>query len=339
MIIVFDTNVWKENLYLRSPAGAAARFFISQKKARVALPEVVRLEVEHHLRTEMRKLVTRIKEDHERLLAIFGKMKEIVLPSHEQIESKVLEVFASLGMELIEIPFCLESARSSFLKTIYKEPPSDRTQEFKDGVLWADCLSLLKDDEVVLVTNDKAFFEDHKYENGLARSLREDVDRIGGKLTVHAKFAKLLKEIRTEIDIDQAALEADFLALAQADIDRLLNGAGFQLGERSSVTSDLFVTEKLDSLFIEFELTYLCVDLTDNNRSGILKARGDGYYHPSTKTFSNLGQRGTELIFDTGSGEKEVRSSVFMRAQGIILGHRDVVYSVRKKLYEEEPNT
>ena len=55
MIIVFDTNIWLANLYLRTPAAAAARFFISQNKASVALPEVVRLEVQHHLREHLQR--------------------------------------------------------------------------------------------------------------------------------------------------------------------------------------------------------------------------------------------------------------------------------------------
>ena len=58
-------------------------------------------------------------------------------------ESKKL--FSSLGVEVIDVAFSLESARSSFLKTIKKLPPSATTQQFKDGVLWADCLNLLYD--------------------------------------------------------------------------------------------------------------------------------------------------------------------------------------------------
>ena len=49
MIILIDTNTWISELGLNSPRGAATRFFIKQNKARVALPEVVRLETEHHL--------------------------------------------------------------------------------------------------------------------------------------------------------------------------------------------------------------------------------------------------------------------------------------------------
>jgi len=34
MIVVFDTNVWKSELYLQSPSAAAVRFFLREQKAR-----------------------------------------------------------------------------------------------------------------------------------------------------------------------------------------------------------------------------------------------------------------------------------------------------------------
>ena len=61
MIVIFDTNIWVRHLFLRSSA-AAARFFIVQRNAGVlALPEVIRLEVEHHLRKEIRGYVAQIE--------------------------------------------------------------------------------------------------------------------------------------------------------------------------------------------------------------------------------------------------------------------------------------
>jgi hypothetical protein len=50
MIVVFDTNIWKSELFLQSPAAAAVRFFLRERNARVGLPEVVRMEVQEHLR-------------------------------------------------------------------------------------------------------------------------------------------------------------------------------------------------------------------------------------------------------------------------------------------------
>ena len=61
------------------------------------------------------------------MLVAFGALKELVLPSDEEIDKKVKEIFTNVGLDLIEIPFALESARSSFLKSSI--PLSSRAQD------------------------------------------------------------------------------------------------------------------------------------------------------------------------------------------------------------------
>ncbi len=150
MIVVFDTNIWLSEFGLNTSLGAAIRFFLLQKGARIALPEVIRLEVEHHLRIDLKEYIDEIKKNHRQLLNIFGKLKEIVLPDEAAVEARIAEVFSIVGVNILEIPFSFDSAKASFHKTIEKLPPSDKNQQFKDGVLWADCVELLKIEAVIL---------------------------------------------------------------------------------------------------------------------------------------------------------------------------------------------
>jgi hypothetical protein len=87
MIVIFDTNVWKSELYLQSRAAAPLRFFLRQRKMRVGLPEVVKLEVEHHLRRDIQSKIDRLRSEHRQLLGLFGQLPELVLPTNDQIES------------------------------------------------------------------------------------------------------------------------------------------------------------------------------------------------------------------------------------------------------------
>ena len=184
MIVVLDTNIWLSELGLNSALGAATRFFLKQKNAIVALPEVVRLETQRNFCMKLGGFVKEIEASFRQLLAIFGRLKEVVLPDDTAIASKVSELFAQTGVELLEVKFSLESARDSFLKTIEKTPPSDRSQEFKDGVLWTDCLNLLKSDDVYLVTSDKAFYKDREYAKGLADNLRREASTANHKFCI-----------------------------------------------------------------------------------------------------------------------------------------------------------
>ena len=68
MIVVLDTNIWLAEFGLRSPLGAVARLYLRQKNARLALPEVVRLEVEHNFRNQLRTFVHTLQSTHRQLL-------------------------------------------------------------------------------------------------------------------------------------------------------------------------------------------------------------------------------------------------------------------------------
>jgi hypothetical protein len=149
MIVVLDSNIWLSEIGLNSSLGGAARFFIRHNNARLALPEVVRLEVEENFRARLSESAKEIAKNYRQLLAAFGSLKELVIPSDAEIDRKVEEIFANVGLDLMEIPLSLESARSSFLKTIAGVPPSAGAQQFKDWVLWADCVRLLQDDDVL----------------------------------------------------------------------------------------------------------------------------------------------------------------------------------------------
>jgi hypothetical protein len=333
MIVIFDTNIWLRHLFLRSPAGAAARFFILQKSARVALPEVIRLEVEHHLRDMIRSCVAEVKDNHERLLALFGRLKEVVLPNDAQIEQKISEAFSGLGVPLNHVPFSFESAKDSLLRTITKKVPSDKSQQFKDGVLWADCLALLKQDDVVLVTGDTAFYEGRKHPKGIALTLREECEPLPHRLTLLSELSDLLNEIRTQVEIDHDALTRAFLETPDTSIRGLLERTGFQLDERIHVDADLFVTENPEMLFLEFKIAFRCVDVTGQGRGeGSLVVRGDGLYNHITRSFSNLGELGSELRFRDVEGIEQEHRSIAARASGIVLGHREVSHSIRVKL-------
>ena len=67
----------------------------------MVVPEVVHLEVEANLRTQLTSAVDSVQTNHRKLLAVFGRLKEVVLPTQSEIERVVSEVFA---IDQIESP-------------------------------------------------------------------------------------------------------------------------------------------------------------------------------------------------------------------------------------------
>ncbi|MFY9608378.1 MAG: PIN domain-containing protein [Blastocatellia bacterium] len=339
MIIVFDSNVWLSELGLRSAAGAAVRFYLKQSSARVAIPEVVRLEVSHNLSSRLMKHIGNIRSDYSQLLTAFGRLREIALPTEPEVQARIDALFDSLGVEQFEVPFTLESARSSFLKTIHKEPPnSQNSQQFKDGVLWADCVSLLARDSVVLVTADKGFYQDQQYSRGLASNLRDEASAYPNTMRVVPDLSELLESVQTPIDVDGDALQNAFIEAHRLSIEGTLERHGFSLGSRTDLSFNVFATENSGVLFIDFTIMIQCEDVRGEGRTdAVLRLSGDGSYLPGTREFRNLRNFGEELHFRLQDGSVSEMRNVVAFIDGIVIGHREVSHVTRYRLPKNEP--
>jgi hypothetical protein len=336
LIVVIDTNIWIGELALNSSSGAAVRFYLKRRKAQLAVPEVVRLEVERNFQVKLQAFVDNVGDNYRQLLAVFGKLKEVVLPDADMIRCKVEEIFSSVGIELLEVEFSLTSARSSFLKTIEKLPPSDQNQQFKDGVLWADCLSLLEYDDVYFVTSDKAFYQGRKYENGLASNLKYETRNMTHEIKVFSSLGELLSDIKVEVAINDEKLFHEFVNQHNTIIEGMLDRNSFGLDGEFKIIKALFVTENPNVLYIEFKIEASCSDLSDQNTSNaILFLKGTGSYNVETSECTDLRIVEQKMNFILPDGTSQQLTSGIFGIANIVLGHRDVLHTVRYPLTNE----
>jgi hypothetical protein len=336
VIVVLDTNIWLGELALNSSSGAAVRFFLRQRNARLALPEVVRLEVERNFREKLNAFVANVRDNHRQLLAVFGKLKEVVLPDKSAIENKVAQIFSGVGVELLNVEFSLASAKDSFLKTINKVPPSDQSQQFKDGVLWADCVYLLQEDDVFLVTSDSDFFQERKPEKGLAKNLLSEAEGKPHQLKVFRSLGELLADIETEVSLDESTLVRSFMERHSELVEGMMQRNGFRLEQMSRMRKALYATENPTVLYIEFNIDMACADLSDQERTdAVLHLAGTGSYHTEERIFSDMRITGQELDYVLSDGTSKQSVNVILAAANIVIGHKDVTHTVRYKIAEE----
>ena len=331
MFFVFDANIWIAQQGLTSTLGSATKLYIKHKGGSIVLPQVVRLEVERHLESDMNEWIESISKNHRKLLSVFGELKEIVLPDEKKVRAHVEGFFTNVGLELREIPFDLESAWASFMKTIDKVPPSHKQQQFKDGVIWENCLKLLDEGDVCWVTEDKAFFKNEKIEQGLAENLLEEIREKPHQLKLYQKLTDLLDEFKYSFQVDDDLLISQFTENSSESTRRFLTERGFELGEVIGFKKRLFATENLDRLYVEFDISFECNDTTGQNRTGTFETSGDGSYSISTGQFEKLKQLGSKLTFQDVDGEVKVNRHVFLGGT-ISLGHATVNHSIRYQL-------
>lgn len=334
MYLIFDSNIWISELGLNSAKGAAVRFFVKNKGATVVVPEVVRLETERHLKAVLTQCVEEIGKNYRQLLAVFGKLKELVLPNAQAIEEKAAAVFNKCKVEILECPLTLESAKNSFLRTVDKVPPSSANdQQFKDGVIWTECMRLLEIADVYLVTADKAFYQGRQYKNGLAEVLVCEARNNRHKIHVFPTLSELLSTIKTKVSIDERALVSQFWENNRHSIESILERNAFAIAGDPRVAVDLYATEDPNRLYAEFRISCQCEDLTSDGRySATLVLKGDCTYMVGEKQFSALRNYGEELSFKTKDGVEKSLRNVVIFADALEIGHRTVEYPVKYKL-------
>ena len=104
-------TLWVSQLGLNSEAGVAVRFYIKQTGASVVVPEVVRLELERNFTRQLHDLKETIVDSHHQLLTVFGKLKEVVLPSDDELNNKASDILNSLDVPIQEIPFSFDGCK------------------------------------------------------------------------------------------------------------------------------------------------------------------------------------------------------------------------------------
>lgn len=333
MYVVIDSNIWISELGLSTAKGLALQFFIKQKDAVIAIPEVVKREVEIKIQEALTKYCDDIQKSHRQLLSIFGKLKEVVLPDEQAIDDCVAGLFNKISVEKREIPFSIESASQSFDKVIMGKPPSGpKDQQFKDGVIWADCLALLEHDDVSLVTKDRGFYKDKQYEKGLAANLKQEAAQRPHQIEIFDSLTDLLDKIQEPVDIDEAALVKEYCGETQESISRLLERNGFETSGDPKVNVSSYITENANNLYIEFKISFNCKDITDENRTqAILKLKGDATFQSAKRKFSEFRNQGERLDYVDSDGEQQSKN-VYVMVGGFVVGHRTVEHIVRHKI-------
>jgi hypothetical protein len=332
MLVVLDTNVWISELALNSSRGAAVRFYLKRTGAVLVIPEVIRLEIEHNLKSTLSDLADRAAASHRQLLSVFGNLKEVVLPTDDEIDTKVEEIVASMDVPTREVEFTMDVARSALIRVIDKKPPSDKSQQFKDCVIWARCIKLLEEDDVCLVTQDKGFYKGRDYSQGLAPSLQRETAVAGHLLTIMQDVALLLDVMRSDVHIEEKRLVEDYMAKFSSSMEAMLDWAGFECEGPPQVHAKLYATENASRLYIEFDIQYSCADLTEEGRADAsLRLPGDGIYDDPSGSFVELRQHGEQLSYRDEEGEQKLEHNVIHCGTGIF-GHRTVRYTVREPL-------
>lgn len=268
------------------------------------------------------------------MLAVLGQMKEVVLPEDEAIDKKVEEIFDFHKDRLIKVPFDLESAKSSFDKIIKKLPPNtDKNQQFKDGVIWANCLKLAEKGHVHLVTHDKAFYKNREYSKGLAPNLEDEASPLPYSITIFSELSLLLEEVKPDSDLDEQQLIELMESNTYAKILNLCSRHDFEVIGKASCDFTLYATTNPLEVSVKSSIKYNLKDELDNSQrtNGLAESKAEfilDIENYNIRDFMNLGEHISWIDKD---GEFMQNQTIY-GYMNAILGHKTIEHQVSYKL-------
>lgn len=175
-LVVIDTNVWVYRTSLLSSTIASSFLMLAQTNHfKIGLPEVIENEIQSNFFKTIEEQITEITQTTSRLSAVMGSKFNPSLPKPAQVNSRLNSRYFELRHLIRRLPFTLEHATNSLIRVQKGTPPnSAKNQQFKDSAIWEAILSVSDEYTPVLITEDKAFFQDRTVSKGLATNLKND---------------------------------------------------------------------------------------------------------------------------------------------------------------------
>ena len=275
-IIVLDTNIWLKELALMSPLGCAFSHYVVARDIKIGLPEIIELETKSNLRKYLIDYRENIRKNYDYMLAIFGQMKEIVMPEDEVIDKKIEDIFNFHEDRLIKIPFDLEDAKSSFDKIIRKLPPNgEKNQQFKDGVIWANCLKLAEMGDVDLITQDKGFYN-REYSKGLATNLLQEAKNTPHSIKIFNELAQIIDKVKSDLGLDKQRLIEMVEKNTYSEVLEFANKKEFELIGAASSNFEFYATTNPVEISVKSTIKYNLENKSSEERTdGIIESKAE----------------------------------------------------------------
>lgn len=331
MKVILDTNIWIEEMALKSNIGSSFRLYANYNEIKIAVPEVVRLEFEHNIESRINELIRNTTDNYSRLLALFGKLRSVVLPDENEVKKLVQELIDNCGIPVENLSFSLDSARSSLMKVIKGLPPNgDKNQQFKDGVIWHDCLKLIDREDVAFITSDKAFYKNRNYNEGLAENLLQEIKGKGYKLRIYSRLSEILPIVETNISVDINTLVNSILRDNKETIDRMIQEDNVIISNIFGSNQKTYATEDASVVYVEYDLEIDCNEEGgDNETIANLSIKGNAMFNIKSNIWINIKQ---EYIEYRNLKSDLKQKCVFISVNESVIGHKTEYFQSKEEL-------
>lgn len=319
--VVLDTNIWRSSQLLSDHVSAALLYALGNGAGRIGLPEVVEREVFKHGVTMGRTARDQIEKNLRTIRALVGEAPGVELPSDEAFSLSVGRRLNDLEAFLYRVPFTVATALRALDRVDLKNPPAHAGQQYKDCVIWENCLDLAGEFDVHLVTADGAFYEQKNVSRGLEQRLSKELEGGDLHITLHSTLdsvtAQLAGAVAATFDATSAAHSIHDAILDQVRI--AVERERRVLEDRQHSEFEAFVTEQPSVLSVSFKLRYGIYAAEEEVLASWATADGQCQYIPETRKTRDVQLSEIVIFTQTSDGISE-RRNAFLQVHGILLG-------------------
>jgi hypothetical protein len=259
--VLLDTNVWVYSTdMLQDPIGQALLYTLRHTGGKIAMPSVIRQEIEKHALSRCIEATTQMAGSIrilERLCNFGGYFDP---PSEDDIRKAVKARIEMLSPLLIHVEWTLEDAQSALQRVMDEAPPNTKkNQQYKDSLIWESIPTLLRDAPVHFVSEDKSFFESRQPEKGLSKNLESEITKFANKFKIHIALSDCLSELTVDRpDLQLREYVAPLMAAVAPLIRKACAESRISIGNIQNSASDLqaFTVNDQGAIAIKFHLVY-----------------------------------------------------------------------------------
>jgi len=321
-------------MLLRSILGAAFLYVVYQNKILIGLPEVVELEIKKHTRKYGVKATEQIKDNYSIIEKLISTRDEYNLPSPNDFEQAVDDRLKELDSKIIRIPFKFSHAKNALTRVMEETAPNSyKNQQFKDSAIWEAVLEVSKSYNVFFITEDKAFFKDRNYKNGLASNLAEELKEFKNDVKIFYGMDNFLKEIKQDIPpLNNDKIVELIDKLIKDEIEKQIENS--KVNEISNYTIKPYLTESPNEIVINFDINYklILIDTSNENEwEGSLTIEGECLLDIENYVLFKL-QLDSLIVNTPENCPIPNKKSAYIRVSTTYFGRRKVKYAFKEPL-------
>ena len=296
-VLVLDSSTFIKEVGLTKEGASALKHYLFHRGMQLVIPEVIAKECECKLARKAKRMKQEV-EGHLGWLARFcGQVNGWASPSNDDLEERAKAVAKGHHLGAIVLPETDTLRSRAKTRNQDQRPPSHKKPSLADCQIWEQCLELLKNHDVVLVSND-ADFCGHDSADELHPQLRGEVQEVVGdrSVTFHANIESLLSELKSEIPpIPDDKVVTFIYNTIDGVVQELESNSGCRPKAAGAVKQTRLTTDQADVIEIRLEMEDTWEN-ADGTTTMAFHLSGSCHYHLADRQLTDLTVEDVRLL-------------------------------------------